>query len=108
MPFFANAMNVQNVSIILGALVATLMMGMFTSQLKESLKITPKAALSYVFGGFLMGFGTRFSNGCNVGAMYSPIASLSLSGWLFFVFLFSGGMIGNILKKYYFACEIKK
>lgn len=108
MPFFANAMNVQNVSIILGALVATLMMGMFTSQLQESLKITPKEALSYVFGGFLMGFGTRFSNGCNVGAMYSPIASLSLSGWLFFVFLFSGGMIGNILKKYYFACEIKK
>jgi len=108
MPFFTNAMNVQNVSIILGALVATLMMGMFTSQLKETLKITPKEALSYVVGGLLMGFGTRLSNGCNVGALYTPIANLSLSGWLYFIFLFSGGIIGNILKRYYFSCKINK
>lgn len=106
MPFFANPMNVQNVSIILGALIASLMMGMFVTQLKEGLKVTPKEALSYIVGGFLMGFGTRLSNGCNVGALYSPIANLSLSGWVYFIFLFSGGMIGNALKKRYFACKI--
>lgn len=107
-PFFSNAMNVQNVSIILGALIAALMMGVFTQQVKESLKITPKEALIYIVGGFLMGFGTRLSNGCNVGALYTPIANLSLSGWVYFIFLFGGGMLGNMIKKKYFACKIKK
>lgn len=107
-PFFSNAMNVQNISIILGALIAALTMGMFTAQLKEGLKITPKEALIYIIGGFLMGFGTRLSNGCNVGALYSPIANLSLSGWVYFIFLFSGGMLGNAIKKRYFACCKKK
>lgn len=107
-PFFQNAMNVQNTFIIVGALIAALMMGVFTAQLKESLKITPKEALIYIVGGFLMGFGTRLSNGCNVGALYTPIANLSLSGWIYFIFLFSGGMLGNVIKKRYFACKIKK
>lgn len=109
MPFFDNPMNVQNTSIILGALVATLTMGFFAEQFKDGLKITPKEALIYIAGGLLMGVGTRLSNGCNVGALYSPIAHLSLSGWIYFIFLFSGGMMGNVLKKRYFAlCACKK
>ena len=103
MPFFENAMNVQNVCIILGALIASLMMGMFTKQFKAGLKITPKEILIYVIGGLLMGVGTRLSNGCNVGALYSPIANLSLSGWIYFIFLFGGGMLGNAIKKWYFS-----
>jgi uncharacterized membrane protein YedE/YeeE len=46
-----------------------------------------------------MGFGTRLSNGCNVGALYTPIANFSLSGWIFFVFLAAGAVLGNILGK---------
>lgn len=102
-PFFENAMNVQNTCIIVGALIASLMMGMFAKQVKEGLKITPREILIYAIGGILMGVGTRLSNGCNVGALYSPIANLSLSGWIYFVFLFGGGMLGNALKKRYFA-----
>lgn len=102
-PFFENAMNVQNTCIIIGALIASLMMGMFVKQVKEGVKITPREILIYAIGGILMGVGTRLSNGCNVGALYSPIANLSLSGWIYFIFLFGGGMLGNILKKRYFA-----
>lgn len=102
-PFFSNAMNVQNVCIIIGALVASLMMGKFNSQFRAGLKITGKEIPVYIIGGLLMGVGTRLSNGCNVGALYTPIANLSLSGWIYFIFLFSGGILGNMLKKRYFA-----
>jgi uncharacterized membrane protein YedE/YeeE len=50
-------------------------------------------------GGLLMGFGTRLSNGCNVGALYTPIANFSLSGWVFFAALVAGGIFGNRFAK---------
>ncbi|EGT3617318.1 YeeE/YedE family protein [Clostridium perfringens] len=98
-PFFSNGMNVQNVGIILGTLVALLLAGSFTATFKAGLSISGKEALIYVVGGFAMGFGTRLSNGCNVGALYTPIANLSLSGWIFFIFLVVGGILGNIVYK---------
>lgn len=98
-PFFSNGMNVQNLSIILGTLIALLLAGSFKETFKAGLKISFKEGLLYVFGGFAMGFGTRLSNGCNVGALYTPIANLSLSGWIFLVFLVLGGVLGNIVYK---------
>ena len=50
-----------------------------------------------MIGGFLMGVGTRIANGCNAGALFTPIAQFSLSGWLFFIFMFVGGWLGNML-----------
>lgn len=99
MPFFENQVNVQNVGIILGTLVALLLSGSFVKTFKEGLSISFKEGLIYVVGGFLMGFGTRLSNGCNVGALYTPIANFSLSGWIFLVFLVLGGVLGNIIYK---------
>ena len=61
--------------------------------------ITFKQFLLYALGGLTMGFGTRLANGCNVGALYSPISNLSLSGWFFLVFMVVGGIIGNTLAK---------
>lgn len=46
-----------------------------------------------------MGFGTRLANGCNVGALYTPIANFSLSGWIFFIFLVIGGILGNKISR---------
>jgi len=94
-PFLANPTNVQNVGIIAGTLICLLLAGTFTSTFKSELKITPKDVLLFATGGLLMGFGTRLSNGCNVGALYTPIANFSLSGWIFLVALVAGGVIGN-------------
>lgn len=102
-PFFENAMNVQNVSIVLGALIALLFAGRFVTSFKSGLKITLKDSFVYMAGGFLMGFGTRLSNGCNVGALYTPIANFSLSGWIFFVVLVAGAIGGNMIKKKIYA-----
>ena len=108
MPFAENPMNMQNIGIVVGTLIYLLMAGMFTKVFTSGLKITPLDALVYALGGFAMGFGTRLSNGCNVGALYTPIANFSLSGWIFLIALVAGGMLGNaILKNVYRAC-VKK
>lgn len=101
-PFFSVAMNIQNISIFVGALIALLLAGRYATATKGEWKLTFKDALLYIIGGFLMGFGTRLSNGCNVGAMYTPIANFSLSGWFFLVFMIIGGFAGNTIKKQYY------
>ncbi|NLM06953.1 MAG: YeeE/YedE family protein [Tissierellia bacterium] len=100
MPFFANPMYGQNLGIILGSLVSLLLSGAFVSSFKSEIKISLFEVGQFALGGFLMGFGSRFSNGCNVGAMFTPISQLSLSGWIFFLIIVVGAILGNtILKK---------
>jgi uncharacterized membrane protein YedE/YeeE len=52
-----------------------------------------------VVAGLAMGLGTRLANGCNVGALFTPIANFSLSGWIFLVVMVAGGLGGNWLGK---------
>lgn len=99
MPFFKNGMNVQNISIIIGAAIALLLAGNFAKSMKAGFKVSGKEVLIYAVGGLLMGFGTRLGNGCNVGALYTPIANFSLSGWIYLVVLVTGGVLGNMVKK---------
>ncbi len=92
---FSHPVSVQNIGIIVGALLCLLLAGALKSAFMYELKIKALDILIFAIGGFTMGFGTRLSNGCNVGALYTPIANFSLSGWLFFIFLILGGIIGN-------------
>lgn len=98
-PFFENGVNVQNIGIILGTLVCLLLAGSFKETFTSELKISFKDILLYALGGLLMGYGTRLSNGCNVGALYTPIANFSLSGWIFLAALVVGGIFGNKVAK---------
>ncbi len=92
--FFENGTSVQNLGIILGAFIAMLIAGRFNGKLKAKPKVLIYASL----GGFLVGFATRLSNGCNVGALYTPIANFSLSGWIFLPFMVVGGFVAVKLK----------
>lgn len=98
-PFLQHPISVQNLGIILGTIVFLLTSGTFTKACKSELRITGKECFFYMLGGFLMGFGTRLANGCNVGALFTPIANFSLSGWVFLIFLVSGGILGNMTAK---------
>lgn len=93
MPFFEHGVSVHNLGILLGTLVAVLWLGKWTSPFKSQYTLKHYALFSV--GGLLMGVGTRFANGCNVGALYTPIANFSLSGWVFFGALVVGGILGN-------------
>ncbi|MDC7235365.1 MAG: YeeE/YedE family protein [Spirochaetales bacterium] len=92
---FAHPVSVQNIGIILGTIITLLLSGTFKATFLSEIKIKPKEILLFAMGGLFMGFGTRLANGCNVGALYTPIANFSLSGWLFLIFLTAGGVIGN-------------
>ena len=98
-PFLEQAVSVQDIGICLGAVIYMLLTGDFIDSVKEALSITGKEAFWYIVGGFTMGFGTRLAQGCNAGALYSPIAAFSLSGWVFLPFMVLGGILGNRVYK---------
>lgn len=93
LPFFSHSVSVQNFAIMLGTLVAVLMLGKFSFSLKKG--YTLRHYTLFALGGLLMGIGTRFANGCNVGALFTPIVNFSLSGWVFLAVLIVGGIVGN-------------
>ena len=100
-PLLQNATSVQNFGIIFGAVFALMLAGTFGEKFLAGLKISTKGIIIYAIGGFIMGFGTRLSNGCNVGALYTPIAEFSLSGWFYLIVVATGGFMGNWLLKRY-------
>ncbi|OPJ57275.1 YeeE/YedE thiosulfate transporter family protein [Alkalithermobacter paradoxus] len=95
--FINNYYTVINVAIILGSLIAALLASEF--KLK---KIKNKKQLFWgLLGGFIMGYGSRLSFGCNIGAYFSAIPSFSVHGWVYAIFMFVGAYIGSkILYKY--------
>lgn len=88
----------RNIGIIVGALFATLLASGFKIKKIKSIRQVIAAAI----GGLFMGYGARIAAGCNIGALYSGIASLSLSGWVFALFLFVGAIVGSKLLVKYF------
>jgi uncharacterized protein len=96
--FFASGVSVRNLGIVLGALLAVLL----ASQFKIKKIKSWKQVIAAVLGGLLMGYGARVGLGCNIGALFSGIAALSLSGWVFALFLFLGAYIGSKLLVKYF------
>ncbi|SBW08367.1 conserved membrane hypothetical protein [uncultured delta proteobacterium] len=96
--FFDDPGSVRNLGIILGALTATLL----ASQFKFKKIKAPRQVVAAVLGGFLMGYGARIAFGCNIGALYSGITTMSVSGWVFAIFLFAGAYVGSkMLAKFF-------
>ena len=91
--FLNHAGSMRNLGIIVGALFATLM----ASQFKIKKIKNKKQVVAAILGGLLMGYGARIGFGCNIGALYSGITSLSLSGWVFGFAMFFGAMVGSKL-----------
>ncbi len=96
--FLNHAGTWRNLGIIAGALFATLM----ASGLKIKKIKSYKQVVAAILGGLLMGYGARIAAGCNIGALFSGIASLSLSGWVFAIFMFLGAVVGSKLLVKYF------
>jgi len=69
---------IMAVAMITGALISVL----FVSEFKFKKIKNKKQLLVGLLGGILMGYGTRLSFGCNIGAYFSAIPSFSLHGWV--------------------------
>ncbi|WP_296361038.1 YeeE/YedE family protein [Virgibacillus sp.] len=99
LPFFEHPVSVQNFGILVGTVIYLLTAGKMKTMFLQGAHIQKREAALFALGGITMGLGTRLANGCNVGALFTPIANFSLSGWIFFIFLALGGIIGNMLAK---------
>ncbi|WP_423188734.1 YeeE/YedE family protein [Alkalibacterium sp. f15] len=82
--------TIRNIGLIFGCTIAFLLANRF----KFDFKINKKDAGYFALGGLMLGFGSRFGLGCNIGAMYASISSFSISGWFFLVAMTSGGIVG--------------
>lgn len=82
--------TVRNIGLFFGCTVAFLMAGRF----KIDFSFKKKDAALFALGGLMLGFGSRFAYGCNIGAMYSAISNFSFSGWVFLIAMSVGGVIG--------------
>lgn len=96
--------SVMNFGVILGAALAASLAG----------KFAPKAAVPFlswvaaIVGGLLMGYGARLSFGCNIGALFSGIASGSLHGWVWFVMAYLGSLLGIYVRPLFGLDGFKK
>lgn len=98
MPFFSHAVSVQDLGILIGAVIALLLAGRFSRNVIR-MQLSWQEVIMLIVAGLTLGLGTRFANGCNVGALFTPIADFSLSGWVFLVFMVAGAIVGNMVSK---------
>jgi len=96
-PVLADATSVMNFGIILGAGLAAALAGKFA----QKAPLPFLSLLAAAIGGLLMGYGARLSFGCNIGALFSGIASGSVHAWLWFAAAFFGSTLGVWLRPFF-------
>lgn len=89
--------SVMDIGIILGALAAAGLGGNF----KPTLRLPLRSVLGAILGGLLMGYGARIAYGCNIGAYFSALASLSLHGWLWISCAIAGSAVGAKMRPFF-------
>jgi len=78
------------VGLLPGALVAALLAREFKLRFPKGVR----RYLQSLGGGIFMGYGSGLAIGCTIGAFFSSIPSLSISGWLFALALAGGAFLG--------------
>lgn len=96
--FLSDPASMRNIGIIVGAFFAAVMASQFKFKKIKALR----QVVAAILGGLLMGYGARLAYGCNIGALFSGIASMSLSGWVFAAALLAGAFIGSKLLARFF------
>ena len=91
---FSDITSIMDFGIIIGAALAAGLSRRFVLRYE----LGRSEWIGAVAGGLLMGYGARLSDGCNIGAYFSALASGSVSGWVWVVFAYAGSVIGLRLK----------
>ncbi|WP_238696280.1 YeeE/YedE family protein [Thiomicrorhabdus sediminis] len=87
-----NSVSLTTFGVILGALVVTLL------DKRKKVPFTALGAAMSIIGGLIMGFGAVMASGCNIGALFSGVASGSLHGWVWLVFALLGNILGVMIR----------
>jgi hypothetical protein len=94
---FAETTSTMNFGVLAGAFLAAGLAGRFN----PAWRLPWRQVLAAALGGLLMGYGARLAFGCNVGALFSGIASGSLHGWLWFAAGLAGSYLGSLLRPFF-------
>jgi len=94
---FFNQANILNMGLVFGVMLAVLLSSHFRVKRVKS----RSQLILGITGGIMMGYGARLAFGCNIGALLGGIASQSLHGWVFGVFLFIGASLGTLFIRHY-------
>jgi len=89
---FANQVSLTTMGVIIGALVVSLI------HPRDKVPLSANNMLASAIGGLLMGYGAVLASGCNIGALFSGIASGSLHGWVWFACALIGNYVGLKLR----------
>ncbi|WP_051237707.1 YeeE/YedE family protein [Lacticigenium naphthae] len=82
--------TIRNIGLFFGCTISFLLAKRFSFDFS----FNKKDAGYFALGGLMLGFGSRFGLGCNIGAMYASISSFSISGWFFLMAMTLGGIVG--------------
>jgi uncharacterized protein len=96
--------SVMDAAILLGAILAAALSGVFKPRLGGGLRPWIGALL----GGMAMGYGARLANGCNIGAYFSAISVGSLSGWVWMGLALAGSWIGLQLRPLFALDQVRE
>ncbi len=91
---FTDTVSVMNIAVLLGAAIAAALSNTFRISLGGGWRAWSGAIL----GGFLMGYGARLSNGCNISAYFSSVSTANLSGFVWLAFALLGCYAGIKLR----------
>lgn len=94
-----NITSVMNFGLLLGAMLASGMANRFNEASRKRPEGRP--FLAAVVGGLLLGYGARLGFGCNIGALFSGLASASVHAWIWFACAFAGSLIGIRLRPWF-------
>ncbi|MDR2984608.1 MAG: YeeE/YedE family protein [Nocardiopsaceae bacterium] len=89
-PLLSDKTSLTDFGIMIGAAAAAAAAGAW--QFRS--RIPWQTVAASLLGGFLMGFGSRISNGCNIGAMLGGISAGGLSGWVWAACGLAGTLLG--------------
>lgn len=81
-------------AVTVGLLPGSLAAALFAGEFKLRFPKSPTRYFQALGGGVLMGYGAGLAIGCTIGAFFSSIPSLSVSGWVFAVALAGGAFLG--------------
>lgn len=87
--------SLMDMAIMLGALCAASLAGRFSPKWDFPWRSLAAA----MFGGLLLGYGSRIAYGCNIGAFISGVSSGSLHGWLWIAAALPGSWLGIHLRR---------